>query len=130
MDLFTGHPREEARASYVALEAEVNRRFSPQEPATTERAITRLTRADYQGGERVTFEMLLGSFGLQADPGLSRLAALVYYLDIGGLSVAEAAGLEALLAGLRVACPDDNALFAAASPVLDALQLRFSTPDT
>ena len=108
----------------------MNRRFSPQEPATTERAITRLTRADYQGGERVTFEVLLGSFGLQADPGLSRLAALVCYLDIGGLSVAEAAGLEAVLAGLRVACPDDNALFAAASPVLDALHLRFSTPDT
>jgi hypothetical protein len=57
------------------------------------------------------------------------LAALVHYLDVGGLPVAEAAGLEAVLAGLRAGCPDDDALLAAASPVLDALHLRFSMPD-
>jgi hypothetical protein len=44
--------------------------------------------------------------------------------------VAEAAGLEAVLAGLRAGCPGDDALLAAASSVLDALHLRFSTPGT
>jgi len=69
--------------------------------------------------------VLLASFGLEPDPGLMRLAALVHYLDVGGLPVAEAAGLEAVLAGLRAGCPDDDALLAAASPVLDALHRRF-----
>lgn len=88
------------------------------------------SHAVIDGAERVTFEVLLASFGLEADPGLTRLAVLVHYLDVGGLPVAEAAGLEAVLAGLRAACPDDDTLLAAASPVLDALHLRFSMPDT
>ena len=49
VDCFPGNPRVGTRSAYAALEAEVNRRFSSQEPATTERPITRLTRADYQG---------------------------------------------------------------------------------
>jgi len=190
VDFFPGKSRESTRAAYAALEAEVNRRFSPQEPTTARRAIAPLARADYrgrtwatrrhlwvdrvasawlichhidpeahflwletpadcppdalgfdfdgapfthafiQGSERVTFEVLLASFGLEADPGLARLAALVHYLDIGGLPVAEAAGLEAVLAGLRAGCPGDDALLAAARSVLDALHLRFSTPGT
>ena len=77
-------------------------------------------------GERVTFEVLLASFGLAADPGLARLAALVHHLDVGGMPVAEAAGFEAILAGLRAGCADDDALLAAATPVLDALQRRFA----
>ena len=189
VDFFPGKSREEMRAAYAALEAEVNRRFSPQEPTTAQRAIAPLALADYRGrawatrrhlwvdrlasawlirrhidteahflwldspadcppdalgfdfdravfthaldqdGERVTFEVLLASFGLGADLGLSRLAALVHYLDVGGLPVGEAAGLEAVLAGLRAGCPDDDALLAAASPVFDALHLHFSTPD-
>ena len=44
-------------------------------------------------GARVTFEVLLASFGLDSDPALARLGALVHYLDVGGVPVAEAAGL-------------------------------------
>lgn len=72
-------------------------------------------------GERVTFEVLMASFGLEGDPGLARLAELVHYLDAGGLPVAEAAGFEAILAGYRQRCPDDDHLLAAMGPVLDAL---------
>lgn len=79
-------------------------------------------------GERVTFEVLLASFGLESDPGVKRLAALVHYLDVSGLPVPEAAGFEAIIAGLRAGCPDDDALLAAASPILDAMHLHFSTP--
>jgi hypothetical protein len=77
-------------------------------------------------GERVTFEVLLASFGLDTDAGLSRLGQLVHYLDAGGLPVAEAAGLEAVLAGLRDAAPDDDALLEAATPLLDALYRTYT----
>jgi hypothetical protein len=77
-------------------------------------------------GDRVTFQVLLASAGLEADGGLVRLGQLVHYLDVGGVPVAEAAGLEAVLAGLREAAADDDALLAAATPVLDALYRAYS----
>jgi hypothetical protein len=82
---------------------------------------------DYDGarfthvGTRVTFEVLLASFGLDRDASLQRLAACVHYLDAGGIPVAEAAGLESVLAGLRELHADDDALLAAAASVFDAL---------
>lgn len=72
-------------------------------------------------GVRVTFETLMASFGLESDPALQRVASLVHALDVGGLPVAEAPGVEALLAGLRAAEPDDDALLARASDVFDWL---------
>ncbi|MDT8388820.1 MAG: chromate resistance protein [Thiogranum sp.] len=77
-------------------------------------------------GERVTFEVLLASFGLDTDTGLAALGRLVHYLDVGGEPVAEAAGFEAVLAGLRESTADDDELLAATTPVLDALHRRFS----
>ena len=82
---------------------------------------------DYDGarfthvGARVTFEVLVASFGLDADPKLHRLAAAVHYLDAGGIPVPEAAGLEAVLAGVRELHHKDDALVAAAAAVFDAL---------
>lgn len=76
--------------------------------------------------DRVTFEVLLASFGLDSDAGLARLGQLVHYLDTGGLPVAEAPGFEAILAGLRDTAPNDDALLVAATPVLDALHRTYS----
>jgi hypothetical protein len=82
---------------------------------------------DYDGarfthvGARVSFEVIAASFGLDADPRLQRIAQLVHYLDVGGIPVAEAAGLEAVLAGLREVHADDDRLTEAASAVFDAL---------
>lgn len=70
-------------------------------------------------GERVTFETLLASFGLEANPVLARIARIVHFLDVGGLPVAEAAGLEMLLAGMRASIADDDALLDAASAAFD-----------
>ncbi len=70
-------------------------------------------------GERVTFETLLASFGLEADPMLTRMARIVHFLDVGGLPVPEAAGLETLLAGMRASIADDDALLDAASAAFD-----------
>jgi hypothetical protein len=77
-------------------------------------------------GERVTFEVLLASFGLEADAGLVALGRLVHFLDVGGEPVAEAAGFEAVLAGLREGSADDDELLATTAPVLNALYRRFS----
>ncbi|OYU74921.1 MAG: chromate resistance protein, partial [Burkholderiales bacterium PBB5] len=82
---------------------------------------------DYDGarfthvGARVSFEVLITSFGLEHDAALRRLAAAVHYLDAGGIPAPEAAGLESVLGGLRALHADDDALLAAASAVFDAL---------
>jgi len=81
---------------------------------------------DYDGatfthvGERVTFEVVAEAFGLLDDPALQRLAALVHFIDIGGIPVDEAPGLEMLIRGLQAQHADDHQLLAAALPVFDA----------
>ena len=77
-------------------------------------------------GTKVTFEVLLASFGLDRDPALERIGALIHYLDVGGVPVPEAAGLEALLRGARDALSDDDALLAEASRLLDYLYAHFA----
>lgn len=76
-------------------------------------------------GARVTFETLLAAFGLEGDAALMRLGALIHCLDAGGLPVPEAAGLEAMLAGLREAEPDDDALLESACQPFDWLYRNF-----
>lgn len=77
-------------------------------------------------GHRVTFEVLMTSFGLSAQ-GLPRLAALVHCLDVGGLQPPEAVGLEAVLKGLQSQLADDAALQAAAGVVFDGLLAQFAS---
>ena len=76
-------------------------------------------------GARVTFEVLLASFGLDDDRGLARLGALVHYLDVGGVSVPEAAGFTAIMAGARATQPDDDTLLKTMAPVLDSLYAAY-----
>ena len=76
-------------------------------------------------GERVTFETLLVSFGLEEDPALLRLGALVHQLDVGGEPVPEASGFEAVMAGSRERLDDDDALLAEMTTVLDSLYAHF-----
>lgn len=75
-------------------------------------------------GSRVTFEVLLASFGLE-QPALDRLGLLVHYLDVGGLQPLEATGVESVLAGLREAIINDDQLLAAAHTVFDGLLASF-----
>jgi hypothetical protein len=78
-------------------------------------------------GPRVTFEVLAASFGLENDPGLMRLGAMVRALDVGEGFVPEAGGFEAVLAGARQRLAGDDALLAEISGVLDSLYTYFST---
>jgi hypothetical protein len=75
-------------------------------------------------GGRVSFEVLLASFGLEQS-ALQRLGALVHYLDVGGVPPPESAGIESVLGGLREAIADDDQLLAAASNVFDGLLTAF-----
>nr|WP_314708029.1 chromate resistance protein ChrB domain-containing protein [uncultured Comamonas sp.] len=79
-------------------------------------------------GERVTFEVLLTSFGLEGERGLSRLAEMVHALDVGGAATPEASGFEAVLAGARKRWSDDDSLLADIGGVLDSLHAHFSSP--
>jgi hypothetical protein len=79
-------------------------------------------------GERVTFETLLASFGLDEDPALVKLGALVHQLDVGGEPVPEAIGVEAVMAGARDRLDDDDALLAEMSTVLDSLYAHYARP--
>lgn len=70
-------------------------------------------------GNRVTFEVLVASFGLDGDAALAPIGAAVHFLDVGGIPVADAKGLETLLMGAREKARDDDSLLAEAMRVLD-----------
>ncbi|MCX7193574.1 MAG: chromate resistance protein [Proteobacteria bacterium] len=74
---------------------------------------------------RVTFEVLAVSFGLQDDPAIARIGTIVHCLDAGGIPVMEAPGVEAVLAGLRAAEPDDNKLLSDAAHIFDGLYMNY-----
>lgn len=76
-------------------------------------------------GAKVTFEVLQASFGLTQDAALNRLGALVHYLDVGGIPVLEAAGLETLISGMRQRLTVDDELLAEAEKIFDAFYQAF-----
>ena len=79
-------------------------------------------------GDKVTFEVLLASFGLDRDAALARLGQLVHALDVGGALVAEAGGFEAMMAGARQRAADDDALLEQMSGPLDSLLAFYAEP--
>jgi len=77
-------------------------------------------------GSKVTFEVLLTSFGLDTDPGLARLGAMVHHLDVGGIPTAEGPGFATIMAGARALQKDDDALLKVMTPVLDSLYAGYT----
>ena len=77
-------------------------------------------------GDRVTFETLTASFGLDDDAALVRLGAMIHSLDVGGDPVPEGAGFEAVLTGARERLADDGELLDEMSGVLDSLYTHFA----
>lgn len=80
-------------------------------------------------GERVTFEVLLASFGLDQDPALMRLGEIVHALDVGGTAAPEAVGFEAVMAGTRQRTDNDDQLLEQMGAVLDSLYAHFASND-
>jgi hypothetical protein len=81
-------------------------------------------------GDRVTFEVLLSSFGLESDPALDQLAATIHFLDIGGIPVADAKGLEMVLKGARDSARSDDELVLAAARVFDHVYSAYRSTST
>ena len=81
-------------------------------------------------GNRVTFEVLVASFGLEGDPALAPIGAAVHFLDVGGIPVADAKGLETLLMGAREKARGDEALLAEAMRVLDMFYSAYARTAT
>jgi len=79
-------------------------------------------------GNRVTFEVLMASFGLDKDPAVAAIAAAVHFLDVGGIPVSDAKGLETLLRGIKEKARDDDALLAEAMRVLDHFYSAYAQP--
>jgi hypothetical protein len=80
---------------------------------------------DFDGAEfthasnRVTFEVLVASFGLDHDAALGAIGAAVHFLDMGGIPVADAKGLETMLRGIKEKARDDDELLSQATRIFD-----------
>jgi hypothetical protein len=80
-------------------------------------------------GEKLTFEVLMESFGLESIAGLNRVAALVHYLDVGGIPLPEAAGFEFLLRAARDTFADDDALLREAARLFELIYISYCHRD-
>ena len=81
-------------------------------------------------GGKVTFEVLMESFSLDSDPGLQRVGALIHYLDVGGIPVPEAAGIESLLRAARSTFANDDVLLDEAARIFELIYIAYGEPDT
>src|SRR5262249_32807918 len=77
-------------------------------------------------GGKVTFEVLVATFGLANDHALARIGALVHYLDVGGIALPEVAGFAAVATGMRAVRVSDDAFLLDMSGVFDALYSSFA----
>jgi hypothetical protein len=77
---------------------------------------------------RVTFEVLAATFGLEQDAAIAAIGRSVHYLDVGGIPVPDAKGLETLLKGAKEEAKDDDALLAQATRIFDLLYCAYSRP--
>ena len=90
---------------------------------------------DFDGAEfthvrdRVTFEVLLASFGLDSDPALVRIGTAIHFLDTGGIPVADANGLETALRGSKQKARSDDARLTAAMRVFDLFYSAYGPVD-
>jgi hypothetical protein len=89
---------------------------------------------DFDGAEfthvdsRVTFEVLLASFGLDSDEALASIGRAVHFLDVGGIPVADAKGLETLLRGIKQTARGDDELAREAGKVFDHFYSAYTQP--
>lgn len=72
-------------------------------------------------GELVTFEVVARSFGLDKKPALARLGQLVHYIDVGGIPLEEAPGVEMMVRGLQAQYGSDDQLLEASFTFFDTL---------
>ncbi|HTK96709.1 MAG TPA: chromate resistance protein ChrB domain-containing protein [Pseudomonadales bacterium] len=79
---------------------------------------------------KVTYEVLVESFGLEDDAAIVRIGAIVHFVDVGGISVAEAPVIEALLHGMKRRTRSDAAFFALAATLFDDLYAGYQVEES
>jgi hypothetical protein len=77
-------------------------------------------------GGRVTFEVLLAAFALEADAALAAIGHAVHALDVGGIPVADASGLETILRGIKGKARSDDEAAREAGKVFDLLYSAYA----
>ncbi|NOT13179.1 MAG: hypothetical protein HOP23_15315 [Methylococcaceae bacterium] len=77
-------------------------------------------------GAKVTFEVLVASFGLTNDAALDRIGALVHYLDVGGIPVLDAPGFETLIKGMHQRWTNDDELILETAKIFDTYYQVYS----
>ena len=77
-------------------------------------------------GNRVTFEVLLASFGLEADEALVAIGAAVHFLDAGGIPVPDARGLETMIRGIKERSRSDDERASKSFGVFDSFYAAYS----
>lgn len=83
--------------------------------------------ARYANSEaRVTFEQMLGQFGLAGHAALGRIGGIVHFLEVRGTPVAEAAGVQTLLQGAVRRAANDDELLREAEKTFDLLYEAYS----
>jgi hypothetical protein len=79
---------------------------------------------------KVTYEVLVETFALEGDAAIVRIGAIVHYLDVGGMAVAEASVIEALLRGMKRRTRSDGAFFALAATLFDDLYAGYRAEES
>jgi hypothetical protein len=77
-------------------------------------------------GSRVTFETLLSSFALVNDPALAAIGEAIHFLDVGGIPVADARGIETILKGIKGKVRTDDEMVQEAGKVFDLLYSAYA----
>jgi hypothetical protein len=75
---------------------------------------------------RVTFEQMLAQFGMAAHAALARIGSIVHFLEVRGMPVPEAAGVQTLLQGAVRRAASDDELLREAEKTFDLLYEAYS----
>jgi hypothetical protein len=75
---------------------------------------------------RVTFEQMLAQFGMASHAALGRIGSIVHFLEVRGMPVPEAAGVQTLLQGAVRRAASDDELLREAEKTFDLLYEAYS----
>ena len=77
---------------------------------------------------RVTYEQMLASLKLGDNPALAKIGSIVHFLEIGGTTVPEAAGVQTLLQGALRRSPSEHGLLGEVEKTFDLLYEAYFEP--
>ena len=78
--------------------------------------------------DRVTYEQMLARLELGANPALARIGSIVHFLEVRGIAVPEAAGVQTLLQGALRRSPKEADLLGEVEKTFDLLYEAYFEP--